>query len=80
MNDLKSVSAVVQFILDHCEKARNSDNLLYMLVCESYARENGINFSGITAPEFLLYMTEFGFPPFETVRRARQRAFARGGA
>lgn len=53
--------------------ARNSDNHLYYWVCASIGNSNGIDIHSMSMPKFLLHLREYGFPQFESVRRARQK-------
>lgn len=73
MNDLKNVTQVVKEILKTNEKARNSDSFLYLEVLRFYAYKNGTSLNMISVPYFLLHMDDLGYPPFESVRRARQK-------
>jgi hypothetical protein len=76
MNDLKSTKALVKAILEQDEKARNSDSYLYFKVINTIADRNNIDLNKITIPAFLLEMSKSHFPPFESVRRTRQKAQA----
>lgn len=73
MNDLKTTTKLVKAILEEDEKARNSDSFLYLKVIETIANQKDINLYGISIPVFLVSMKENGFPPFESVRRTRQK-------
>ena len=73
MNDLKNVTQVVKEILKTCERARNSDSILYLKVLQLYAEKSGKVLHQISVPYFLLHMDDLGFPAFETVRRTRQK-------
>ena len=73
MNDLKNTTKLVMAILEQDERARNSDSFLYLRVIETIADKKGINLYGIPIPVFLVSMKENGFPPFESVRRTRQK-------
>lgn len=73
MNDLKTTTKLVKRILEDDRQTRNSDSFLYLKVIEHIAEENGIDLYGISIPVFLISMKENGFPPFESVRRARQK-------
>lgn len=70
---LKNTTAIVKAILEKDQRARNSDNFLYLRVIEHIAEREGFNLRYITVSVFLKYMGAYGFPPFETVRRARQK-------
>lgn len=73
MNELKHISKLVKLILDQDEKARNSDSYLYLRVIGILAAKKKINIHKISVAAFLMNMTVWGFPPFESVRRSRQK-------
>lgn len=73
MKRLKKVESVVEFILDRREDTRESDDILYLCVCEYFHR--GV--SSMTLKEFLKARKSTGCPNFETVRRTRQKVFER---
>ena len=73
MNNLKKVSAIVFSILKDDSKARNSDSYLYLKVLDYIAHRDGIFLAGMPVPYFLENMKSLGFPPFESVRRTRQK-------
>lgn len=71
---LKSTRALVHKILTENEKARGSDSYLYFCVINAVAEKNGITVDNMTVRDFLCNLGRSPFPPFETVRRARQWA------
>ena len=71
--ELYTTTALVKEILIQDEKARNSDSFLYFRVLGVLALDKGIDINRIPVPVFLLKMAEWGFPPFESVRRTRQK-------
>lgn len=73
MNNLKKVSAIVFSILKDDKQARNSDSYLYLKVLDYIAHRDGIFLAGMPVPYFLENMKHLGFPPFESVRRTRQK-------
>lgn len=73
MADLKTTTSIVKTILENCERARNSDSYLYLLVLEYWSRQNGTDVARWPVAYFLLFMSDFGIPPFESVRRSRQK-------
>ena len=73
MNDLKNVTQIVKEILENNEATRNSDSLLYLEVLQLYSFRTGKALSLISVPYFLTHMDELGYPPFESVRRTRQK-------
>lgn len=73
MADLYKVSELVKQVLESYPAARNSDNHLYYFVLKIIGKKNGLDIDSMSMPRFLLHMREYGFPPFESVRRARQK-------
>lgn len=73
MKNLKTITALVRAILEEDEKARNSDSYLYLQVLNTVAQKEHIDLSKIHVIDFLLNLSKSPFPPFESVRRARQR-------
>lgn len=74
MQKLIKTKDIVQTILEENQTARNSDSFLYLKVLERIAAEKGDpRIVNIPINEFLLCMSEQGFPPFESVRRTRQK-------
>lgn len=70
--NLKRIMATTLQIMQEDEKTRSSDSLLYYKVLEVYAEAKGIDIHTMTVPELLLEM--YGdLPPFESVRRSRQK-------
>ena len=70
--ELMTTKALVKTILEQDEKARNCDNYLYLTVLKSIGAKKSIDISGVPVSEFLMHSSDWGFPPFETVRRTRQ--------
>lgn len=71
--ELNTTTELVKGILQRCPEARNSDNVLYVKVCEEIGRNNGIDINKMSMPYFLLNLKTFHMPQFETCRRARQK-------
>lgn len=71
--ELKTVTGLVKAILQENKQARNSDSFLYFKVLKKLGSEKEVDIDNIPITLFLLKMTEWGFPPFESVRRARQK-------
>lgn len=69
MNEIINTSKLVKQILIEDKAARNSDMYLYLKVCER------LNLSAMTKPFYVVVsnLKIFNLPPFETVRRARQK-------
>lgn len=76
MKNLQNTKALVAKILEEDEKARNSDSYLYFRVIGILGQERDIDMNYVTVTAFLLNMAEWGFPPFESVRRTRQKVQA----
>lgn len=76
MKDLKSTKALVKLILEEDERARNSDSHLYLIVIKTIAEKQNIDLSKISIPQFLMNLSVSPFPPFESVRRTRQKVQA----
>ena len=73
MSNLDNVSALVRHILVENKSARNSDNVLYALVIEQYAKKDGIDLEEMKFKTFISKLEHHVFPAFETVRRSRQK-------
>ena len=76
MNKLMKTKHLVKLILDQDERARNSDSHLYFRVINTIADKNNIDLTKIPVTHFLLNMKDYPFPPFESVRRTRQKVQA----
>ena len=70
---IKGVERLVKTILKQDERTRNSDSFLYFEVLKRIGAENGIDIEGMSITSFLLTLSNSPFPPFESVRRARQK-------
>lgn len=73
MNEIKNTADLVKQVLMMNQKARNSDNYLYYVICKAKLAERGIDIDRISFRDGLLQRNEFGLPNFETVRRTRQK-------
>lgn len=71
-NNLMTVNDLVKELLEQFADTRKDDNQLYYRVLAHKGKQAGIDIHNMSMPSFLLHMKEYGFPPFETVRRARQ--------
>lgn len=69
MKRIKGTSEVVLKVLQEIPATRNSDDLLYLKVCE---RINPMALA-IGFEEVLRNRNQYGLPPFESVRRTRQK-------
>ena len=72
MNNLQNTKALVKTILEENEMTRNSDSLLYMEVLKRL----DIKLLDMTMYDFLNHMRALNAPPFESVRRTRQKVQA----
>lgn len=72
MNDLKTTKALVKSILENKKDTRNSDMILYLEVVKM-RNPQALNqtFGGV-----LLWLDKYNLPPFESVRRSRQKVQA----
>jgi hypothetical protein len=73
MNDLKNTTALVKAILEQDKQCRNSDSFLYLKVLSVIGKRKGIDIETMSVPYFLVNLHGTAFPPFESVRRARQK-------
>ena len=73
MTELKTTTALVKAILEQDKQSRNSDSLLYYRVLDIIGKRKGVDIEEMSLPYFLLNMSGTEFPPFESVRRARQK-------
>lgn len=70
---LNTTKALVKNVLEREPKTRNSDSYLYFRIISIIADKHNIDLNGIPVTAFLLNMNDFPFPPFESVRRSRQK-------
>lgn len=73
MKTIRGTANLVWEVLLSSPAARNSDNILYSLVCERRLQEKGLTLDKISFKEGLLAQKEYNLPNFETVRRTRQK-------
>lgn len=73
MLDLKNTTALVKSILEQDKQCRNSDSFLYLKVLSVIGKRKGIDIESMSVPYFLVNLHGTAFPPFESVRRARQK-------
>ena len=67
--ELKNTTALVKELLEKEPATRNSDDYLYLKVCQKI---NGICLN-LPFHQILLNRSKYGYPAFESVRRARQK-------
>ena len=73
MENMKTLASIVKETLEEDPRTRNSDSFLYLKVLEAIAKQKECpSMYSMSVSFFLLHMKEFGFPPFESVRRNRQ--------
>ena len=70
---LKSMEALVKEILKADVRTRNDDDYLYLKVCDCISFEKGCSLALFDSRYFLMNRKKLGYPPFETVRRSRQK-------
>lgn len=70
---IETTTALVQEILTSNPETRNSDNLLFFLVCKKVLDPKGIDIESFSFKKLFLSLKEYGLPQFETVRRTRQK-------
>ena len=73
MKRLKELSNRVKRVLQENEKARNSDNILYLYVLRSYGEEKGLDIDNMSVPMLLLHCKDLGLPSLESMGRARRK-------
>ena len=73
MKNLNCTRTLVKTILEEDPQARNSDSYLYLRVLDIIAKRNGVNLHNLSVIEFLKTLPVSVFPPFESVRRSRQK-------
>ena len=73
MDNLSTTSAMVHEILVNEPASRNSDNLLYYLICKMLLAEQGENIDTIGFGKLFLSLKGYGLPQFETVGRCRRK-------
>ena len=73
MNELKNVSALVKNILEDDERARNTDNYLYLKVLENISSQRGINIYAMTVPVFCTNWINTASPELKQSEESRQK-------
>lgn len=74
MQDLKTTKRLVADALEKHPQTRNSDNYLYYIICKGQLEKQGLDIDRISFANALLHRKEYDLPPFESVRRSRQKA------
>ena len=73
MQKILNTAKIVKLALTVCPETRNSDSFLYLKVIEFQAAQKNMDIRNIPLPHFLENFQKWGFAPFETVRRTRQK-------
>ena len=73
MQKILNTSKMVKLALTVCPETRNSDSYLYLKIIEQQAIDKDMDIRNIPLTSFLLNSQKWGFAPFETVRRTRQK-------
>lgn len=73
MTNLTTTTKIVKAILEENQQARNSDSYLYLEVLDLWGEQHDIDVIQWPVEKFLLDMAKLGAPPFESVRRTRQK-------
>lgn len=76
MIGIRGVAKRVREALKQSHTARNCDNWLYYSICKEILAEAKIDADTLTFKDALLRRNELNLPPFESVRRARQKVQA----
>lgn len=74
MKRLQDITTMVIKALKSHPKARNSDDYLYYVIYREILAGIGINIDSMSVSTMLLYRDKYSLPPFESMRRARQKA------
>lgn len=69
MKNIMRTSDIVKQVLEEAPETRNSDDLLYVEVCKRISRVATV----MPFNEVMGHRKEYGLPPFESVRRTRQK-------
>ena len=73
MGRIREVTKDVKLILTVDEKARNSDDYLYSVICRMRLLDNNIDATRISFVDVMSRRKELNLPPYETVRRSRHK-------
>lgn len=75
LNELQDTTAIVQKLLIEKPETRNSDGILYVKVLEYISKQLGVlfPFQQYTVEHIFANTATLPVPPFETVRRSRQK-------
>ena len=73
MRTIRGTANLVWEVLVDSRNARDSDNILYLLVCDKRLSEKGLSVGRISFKEAFMAQKQLNLPNFETVRRTRQK-------
>ena len=73
MGEIRKVAKDVELFLAVDKKARNSDDYLYSLICQKKLMDQNIDANKIAFADVMKNRKTLGLPPYETVRRTRQK-------
>lgn len=73
MTELNTVTALVEEVMRNFPASRNSDDTLYLMVCE---RVDAISIN-MSFKDIILNRKEYGYPAYECVARAGRKVRAR---
>ena len=71
--ELYTTTELVRELLTNEPQTRNSDNYLYLRVLQKVGQQRGVDINNMPVLRFFLHLSQYGFPPFESVRRSRQK-------
>lgn len=69
MDKIMDTTALVKIVLEERPETRSNDDLLYLSVCHAIRPFAVINSFNV----IMAHRAELGLPPYETVRRTRQK-------
>ena len=73
MDNLTTVSALVKEVLETVPDSRDSDNLLFFLVCKRILADQSIDIETMEFGKLFLSLKGFGLPQVESVGRCRRK-------
>ena len=73
LDNLTNTTALVKDILTEIPASRDSDNLLFYMLCERVLKDQGIEVNELSFKKLFLHLKDFGLPQFETVGRVRRK-------
>ena len=71
--ELYTTTELVRELLTNEPQTRNSDIFLYLRVLQTIGKQRGVDINNMPVIRFFLHLSQYGFPPFESVRRSRQK-------